>query len=376
MPAVAIDLVPIRPGKGGTGSGIWTYARELIVHLDHVAQDASVSIWVLASKEQQRLLPPLRNLRFLVFPAFGRWIGSRLLWVHVVLPVWCMSRRINVLHKLATETPWFCSAKHITTIHDFFHEFMEEQASGSTRPSRKYFRSMARRAISVSRCIITGSNTIAREVKERFPEARAAIEVIPHGCNQSPGQRLLVFNGPLWSIGVIGKIMPYKGQMEALAAFEALRDPAARLILHGFVNDQAFVKRLDQSITKSPLHAHIRRRDYQAKLTLDALYADVDVLLFLSQYEGFGLPVIEAQARGIPVVCSDIPVLREVAGDGACFVDRDNPQQVGSVLERIKVDQHFREALIQKGLINAQRYNWAASASRLYELYQRECRHI
>ena len=371
MSKVAIDLVPIRPGKGGTGSGIWTYARELIVHLDQVTSDSDPSILVLVSAEQRQLLPPLRNLKLHTFPSFGRRVWSRLFWVHVVLPIWCGWRRIDVLHKLATETPWFCPAKRITTIHDFYHEFQAAQTGQGLGGTGIYFALMTRRALLASRCIVTVSHVIAQEVRARIPDASGTtVQAVHHGC--VPSQAVVAkpkVSATTWTIGVVAKLMPYKGQLEALAAFEELNDDAARLVIHGFSNDTAFVRLLDARIAESPLKSHIQRRDYIRDLSLDALYGDLDVLLFLSQYEGFGLPVIEAQSRGIPVVCSDIPVLREVAGAGACFVERDNPQLIAAELRRIRADADFRAALIQKGLENVRRYDWQTSARRVCTLY-------
>jgi len=369
--SVAIDLVPIRPGKGGTGSGIWTYARELIVHLDQVAPDSSLIIFVLASEEQRRLLPSLLNLKLRRFPSFGEKVWFRLFWVHVVLPVWCWWRRVDLLHKLATETPWFCPAKRVTTVHDFYHEFQAARTGKALGGRGFYFALMTRRALSASRCIITGSHVIAQEVRTRMPDAGAEVQVVPHGCVPPQGGLATRKMGDaVWTIGVVAKLMPYKGQLEALAAFDALNDETAKLVIHGFANDPSFARLLDARIAESALKANIHRRDYVRDLSLDALYRDLDVLLFLSQYEGFGLPIIEAQSRGVPVVCSDIPVLREVAGDAACFVDRDDPQAIAAELRRLRVDVDYRAALIRKGIANARCYDWSISARHLCTLYR------
>jgi glycosyltransferase involved in cell wall biosynthesis len=369
---IAIDLVPIRPGKGGTGSGIWTYARELVQHLDAAEGYNLDTIYVLMNREQSAFLSHFERLHPIVFPNYGRVSLIRLIWVHLILPLWCAGRGIVVLHKLATETPWLCPACRVTTVHDFYHEFVTEQAGCPLSSAARYFAAITRRAFECSETIITVSEAIRDEARARFPDARAEIRVIPNGVLPPVSPVAAACSSAnRYTVFVIAKFMPYKGQLQAVSAFEQLNDPEARLVLHGFVNDLGFVAELDQRIANSTLRHAIERRDYAASADLDALYAEVDVLLFLSQYEGFGLPVIEAQARGIPVVCSDIPVLREVGGDGAVYVDRNNAGMVAAAIRRCRSDKPFRNDLIAKGHLNAAKYTWERTARETLAVYDR-----
>jgi glycosyltransferase involved in cell wall biosynthesis len=85
-------------------------------------------------------------------------------------------------------------------------------------------------------------------------------------------------------------------------------------------------------------------------------YRACDVVVFPSTSEGFGMPVIEGQACGKPVVAGDIPVLREVAGDAACFVDPLDVASIRSGIHRVLDDVSFRQDLVRLGLRNAQRF--------------------
>lgn len=100
-------------------------------------------------------------------------------------------------------------------------------------------------------------------------------------------------------------------------------------------------------------------------------YAACDLLAFASTYEGFGLPVVEAQAVGRPVLTSDLPVLREVAGEeGACFVDPLNAESIRGGFERLLGDSTYREQLVAKGLENARRFHPERTAEAYAKIYR------
>jgi len=100
--------------------------------------------------------------------------------------------------------------------------------------------------------------------------------------------------------------------------------------------------------------------------TLNKLYNASDVLLFPSLYEGFGLPIIESFAAGLPVVTSDIPTIREVAGDAAILVD---PKDVDGIAECIKEAVEEREKLISRGFERAMEFSNIKFRERILKLY-------
>lgn len=115
--------------------------------------------------------------------------------------------------------------------------------------------------------------------------------------------------------------------------------------------------------------------DYQVYTELEynqvlELYVQCDLLAFVSTYEGFGLPILEAQATGRPVVTSLASSMPEIAGNAACLVD---PFDIGSIRDgilRIINDTHYRDELISKGRKNAERFKPEIIAGRYAELYR------
>jgi glycosyltransferase involved in cell wall biosynthesis len=99
-------------------------------------------------------------------------------------------------------------------------------------------------------------------------------------------------------------------------------------------------------------------------------YQDADIVVFASVYEGFGMPIVEAQAIGRAVITSGIPPMCDVAGEGACLVNPLDPASIRTAVLQIVNDRQYREALIQAGYENAKRYSAAVVAREYLGIYQ------
>lgn len=377
---VAIDLAPIHAGRGGAGGGIWSYASALVRHLDRLAPP-DLELLALA-RTDQALPDDLRHVRVVRVDADTRTLAGRLRWVHVELPALCRRQRVDVLHKLATEVPaWLPRrVRLVTTVHDFVPEFYRERmrdASGGRVGSPlhdAYFGLMARRAFARGRAVITDSTTVADEARRRFPRARAEVVAVHLGVEPAPAARR-VSRVPT-RILCVGVFLPHKGQLLALRAFERLvalhPDVGARatLVFRGAAADPAYHAAVSAAVAASPVRDRVSFLSYDAAARSTDIYDDADLLLQLSAYEGFGLPPLEAQAAGVPVVCSDIPVFREVLGDGARFVAREDADVVAGALAELLTDDLARRRLAEAGRANAARYDWGATAAGTAEVYR------
>ena len=102
---------------------------------------------------------------------------------------------------------------------------------------------------------------------------------------------------------------------------------------------------------------------------LTALYQMAEMMIYPSLYEGFGLPVAEAQACGCPVITSNISSLPEAGGDGALYVNPEKPEKIGKAIESLLTDKSLREVMILKGKMNAQRFTLENFIKQLNQLY-------
>ncbi|OGE32010.1 hypothetical protein A2631_02740 [Candidatus Daviesbacteria bacterium RIFCSPHIGHO2_01_FULL_44_29] len=104
---------------------------------------------------------------------------------------------------------------------------------------------------------------------------------------------------------------------------------------------------------------------------MPVLYSLAKVLLYPSLYEGFGLPVLESFACGVPVITSNVSALPEVGGDGACYVDPLNVDEITAKLKEVWADVDLRKELIAKGFKQVQKFSWQKSADTTVALYER-----
>jgi alpha-1,3-rhamnosyl/mannosyltransferase len=104
---------------------------------------------------------------------------------------------------------------------------------------------------------------------------------------------------------------------------------------------------------------------------LPQLYAAATAFIFPSRYEGFGLPVLEAMASGVPVACSRAPGLTEVAGDAALTFDPADVDEMTGVIQRLLTDDQLRETLRDQGIARSAAFSWAETARLTLEAYRK-----
>ncbi len=103
---------------------------------------------------------------------------------------------------------------------------------------------------------------------------------------------------------------------------------------------------------------------------LDEIYRHSAAYIFPSLYEGFGLPPLEAMVRGIPVVSSDHPSMREVLGESAYYFDARKPEAIANAITKVIEDKTLREQLIQKGYEQVKKYSWEKMAEETLQIYK------
>ena len=149
-----------------------------------------------------------------------------------------------------------------------------------------------------------------------------------------------------------------------LRLVEALEGLRCRLVLIGSLGDE-----LKQKLAACNV-AYENFVDI-AHESLYEKYVQCDIVSFVSLGEGFGVPIIEAQALGRPLITSNISPMREVAGDGACLIDPLDVSQIREGIQRIICDQIYRNYLLEKGLDNVKKYSPTRISAQYLELYKK-----
>jgi glycosyltransferase involved in cell wall biosynthesis len=164
----------------------------------------------------------------------------------------------------------------------------------------------------------------------------------------------------------IGTIHPRKNYSRLIDAFRLLETRENELVIvgkRGWLYESIY-----EYVHQLGLDSQIRFIDYVPSRDLAVLLSGARLLAFPSLYEGFGLPILEAQACGTPVVCSMTSSLPEAAGDAALFVDPMDVNAIAGGMDRALSDGTIRNKLIARGLENVKRFSWESSARQILDV--------
>jgi len=244
-----------------------------------------------------------------------------------------------------------------------FHDLFVLTSDYSTPEFRERFAEQARQAAAHSDLIITVSEFTASQVEELLKVERPRIRVIPHGVRVPPRSNEISREQMILFVGAIQK---RKNVRRLVEAFE--RTPRDwKLVLAGSLGYGSEEEL--QAVEQSRRRADITVTGYIAADDLELLYARASILAFPSLDEGFGLPVLEAMARGLPVVTSNRSALPEVAGDAALLADPLDTESISMSLNRLIDDEELRRDLSRRGLQRSKNYTWERAAKETWTAY-------
>ncbi len=169
----------------------------------------------------------------------------------------------------------------------------------------------------------------------------------------------------------VGTVQPRKNYVRLIRAFAKMREEggddgrssALQLLI---VGGPGWL--YEDVVAEADKHDSVRLLGFVDDEDLPTLYRGADLFAFPSLYEGFGLPVLEAMACGVPVVCSNASSLPEVAGDAALLVDPLDVDALSAALHRALEDDELRQAMVDRGLAQATRFTWERSARQLRDV--------
>jgi glycosyltransferase involved in cell wall biosynthesis len=206
------------------------------------------------------------------------------------------------------------------------------------------------------------------------------IDVVPNGVRPAPASPLHVGRstaelrerhrlGERQVVLTVASNLPHKNLPRLLDALGLLA-PAERpmLLIVGHGTDDAALR---AQATAVGVAEDLRLLGGCSTTELDSLYSIADCMALPTLHEGFGLPVLEAMARSIPVVCSDIPALREVGGSAALYFDPRAPEQIAARLMEVLADDSLGQRLRKLGRAQAAGFSWSAAAEGTLASYRR-----
>jgi glycosyltransferase involved in cell wall biosynthesis len=319
-----------------------------------------------AAENQQMLsaLPP------------GRWrevrrlpVGPRvatIAWQRLRLPlaVESLIGQFDVFHGTDFVVPP-SRRPRVVTIHDLSFMIVPEYAEPNLV---RYLLDAVPRAIDAAEIVITVSAAVAAEVAAEFPYAREKLVATPNGVRlpASLPERREPDRPELLTVGTIE---PRKNLQTLLNAVAIVREshPDTRLTIAGRVGWRS--DEIMAAIRAAEAAGWVRFVEAPSDDALEALYQSATLAVYPSWYEGFGLPVVEAMARGVPVVASEIAALAETGGPAARYADPFRIESLAGAIVGLIEDADERSRLGQAGRERAATYSWQATAARTRRAY-------
>lgn len=340
-------------------TGTEIYSREIISALVAQAPTSRFRLYTRATATRLPKLPPNSEIRSIPFPR---------LWTHLRLSAEMLANPPDVLFVPSHVLPLVHPREAVVTVHDLGFLYFPRAHSllsrsyldVATRWNAKAARTVIADSAATSRDLIQFYHVDPGKVRVVLPSIRPDIDQMPSSVQvQQVMSKYSLIQDYVISVGTIH---PRKNYQRLVQAFKTLPDKYQMVIVgkHGWKSSEIVA-----STQGLGLGERVKFMDYVPSSDLGTLYAGARLFAFPSLYEGFGFPILEAQASGTAVICSNTSSLPEVAGDGAAYIDPLDVHSISDAMTRVLTDDAFRNGLIEKGRANVQRFSWARSAQEI-----------
>lgn len=357
-----------------TAKGLGRYLEQLLLGLKEQDQINDYVVLLSAENFDEFTATP----RFKKVLAPWRWYS---LAEQFYLPRLIKKLKPDLVHFPHFNVPLWYRGKFIVTIHDVLLRRHHSRRASTLGPLKFWLKKqlylwVIGSAIHRAQKIITVSEFTKQEILHFYPVSASKISVIYEGLtklektgeNLADKEALLRYNITKPYLLYVGNAYPHKNLDFLLRAWPKIGQFfSGRLVLVG--REDYFYQQLKNLVTKLGLGHSVVFLGYVPDADLAALYRSAELYVFPSLYEGFGLPLLEAMNYGLPIVASDTPCLKEIAGGAAEYF---NPQAPDDLVEKIKnllANQDRQNQFRQKGQAQCQKYRWPETVAEHLKIY-------
>ncbi len=355
---VGVNALYLIPGSVG---GTEIYLRHL---LGALADIDSVNTYIVFTNRETGpdLVPTRPNFHISQQNVTASIRPARLLWEQTGLPLAAMSGRIDVLLNPGFTAPLLAPCPNVTVFHDLQHKRHPEYFRWFDLPAWRFCLWAAAHRSAV--ILATSGATRADLLRYyRIPEKRVRtallgvdprfFEVGRERCSREPQPYLLCAS----------TLHPHKNLVRLIHAFAELRSrrPELSLVITGVRGFHAGA--ITAAIAELELAGCVRLAGWLPREELYTVFRDALAFVYPSTFEGFGLPVLEALAAGIPAACSSVEPIRSIAGSAALQFDPLDSAALLEALDRITSDHDLRSRLATAGPVRARAFSWERTAA-------------
>ncbi len=378
-------------------TGTEWYSYHLIKELAKIDKENSYILYLDKEpvSDLKEALKHNKNFKFKIL----KWPWSNF-WTLGRLSLEMLFNSPKVLFVPAHGLPFFCPRKTITTVHDiaFVHESILYRRKklpskiinflvklftfGRHRAdSLDYLNWSTKRSLKVAKKIIAVSHFTKSEILNHYKDTKSEkIEVIHNGYNDEQYKHInneKKIKEVLHKYGIdvpyflyVGRLERKKNTPNLLEAFSMLKEDYPSWPIHlSLVGSASYgydeVKFVIEDFDLSP---YLNIPGWIADEDMPYIYAGALAFIFPSKHEGFGIPVIEAMATGLPTAVSNLKVLKEVAQDASIYFDYNNPREIADLMIELYKNEDLRKDLAKKGLKRATNFSWQKSAKETLEI--------
>jgi len=356
--------------------GLETYVRQLLPALLEARPGLRISVFVTdAGRDALAAEPWVSSVELVTHPLVGIPFGKAAAELAVVGPL-ADKRGVEVLHSVALTAPFRTRAASVITIADVTWLREPETVGPLTALLwRALVPSGARRAERV----ITLSEAARREILEDLRVQPDRVDVVPCGSGsevsaEASDERDLrgrLALGDRRIVLAVSALSRHKNLPPLLHALVGVRDanPDVVLVIPG--NPSKHGRELERLAEELGVREALCLPGWVGDADLEALYRTASCFVFPSRREGFGMPVLEAMARGVPVACSNASAVPEVAGDAALYFAPDRPDEISRAIERLLGDAKLARELVARGRERQRLFTWSRAAEETLAVYDR-----
>lgn len=346
--------------------------RYILQTLKHLAEIDKINQYFVFYAHWQKFVKSIDvpNFKFIKTSVPRGGLVIKAVWQILVMPKIARQYNLDVLHYTNPTPILYKTCSVVVTVHDLA-EFVYPKKYGILKGFAK--RISVRLSAKYADFLITVSNSTRKTIVDLLHYAPDRIGITLEGitvhernnCEQVFGK----FNiGKLDYILYVGVIEQTKQVDLIVKALNILDKTSIIMVIVGKKGNA--YEQVKAVVKECGLEDRVMFLGYVSDGELGCIYKMAKVFVFPSLIEGFGLPVLEAMAQGVPVICSNTAAISEVAGDGALFVDPRNVEDLAEALNRVLEDGLLREKLINRGRAVTKNFSWHNTAIETLKIYE------
>ncbi len=363
---IALNLLYLIPGVVG---GTETYATALIRALAEEDEDNEYVVY-LSSEAADIDVTPGPNFRRVVCPVIAMQRALRYTWEQGILPLQLLKERPALVHSMGYVSPLAAICPQVVTVHDVNYIGHKGRR---TAIGRRAFQFFVEQTVKRADKVITVSEFSRSEIIGHMHVSPEKVKVVHSAGRESYDQPVdTSVSDVAKRIGrpyilAFSSLSAHKNIPRLISAFAEISSSVPHaLVLVGHLPEKAAARTAMQSANDD----RIVFTGYIPDAEVDALLKGASLFAFPSLYEGFGLPILDAQHAGVPIACSSAGALPEIAGAGALLFDPYSVDDIADALRRCLLDVGLRASLVQRGADNARRFSWDTTARETLAVYK------